>query len=155
MIGWLFFDRFGVDFGVENRTRFVHKGSKARIKNQMRFRMDFGRLLERFWVDLGPNLEKHGAKLAPKSQKLRPQDDVEKWGLKHERRITQNTQVMGGWVPINHKHPGLQGAVSGPVDTPHRALKARWRIYIYIYIYYIILYYIQLPFGLVPPLCLG
>ena len=86
MICWLICDEFVIDLGVENRSKVDQKTIKKYIKNQMRFGMDFGWLLERSWGDLGPKL---GAKLGRKSAKWKFQDDVKKCVVQNERRCTQ------------------------------------------------------------------
>ena len=70
--------------------------------------MDFGRLLERFWVDFGP---KSNAKLGPKSERWRPQDDVRKCVVKVSRRCTRvyaSVPKRGGRLPIINQS-NLQG----------------------------------------------
>ena len=62
MICSSFFDRFLINFGVENRSKIDQTSIKKAIKNMMRFWIDFGWLLDRFLVDFGPKL---GAKLGP------------------------------------------------------------------------------------------
>ena len=56
------FDRFLIDFGVENRSKIDQKSIEKGIKNKMQVGMDFGWLLDRFLIDFGPKL---GAKLGP------------------------------------------------------------------------------------------
>ena len=75
-----------------------HRGSKVSIQkaieNKMRFRMDFGGLLEGFWNDFGPKL---GAKLGPSWHQTRT-----KWGTKtmsksHRKSgAATGTQVAAG-----------------------------------------------------------
>ena len=64
-------------------TKLDQKSIKKWIKNKMRFGIDFGWLLDRFligfWAQVGGQV---GAKLAPKSEKWEPQDDVNKYTQK-------------------------------------------------------------------------
>ena len=62
MICCLFFDRFLVDFRVENQSKINQKSIRKAIENKMEVGMDFGWLLDRFLVDFGPKL---GPKLGP------------------------------------------------------------------------------------------
>ena len=64
MILGLIFDRFLVDFGIENRWKIDEKSIKKQIKNKMRFGIDFWQLLGGFWGGFGTKL---GAKMGPKS----------------------------------------------------------------------------------------
>ena len=57
----------------------------------MQVGMDFGSLLNRFLVDLGPKL---GAKLAPKSEEMGYQDDVKKSSKSWRRKGTQHADVL-------------------------------------------------------------
>ena len=66
MILGLIFDRFLVDFGIENRWKIDEKSIKKQIKNKMRFGIDFWWLLDGFWGGFGGQV---GAKLGPKSIK--------------------------------------------------------------------------------------
>ena len=50
------------DLGAENQTKIDQNSIKKAIKNKMRFWIDFGWLLDRFWSDFGPKL---GGKLGP------------------------------------------------------------------------------------------
>ena len=68
MILGLIFDRFLVDFGIENRWKIDEKSIKKQIKNKMRFGIDFWRFLDGFWGGFGGQV---GAKLGPKSIKNR------------------------------------------------------------------------------------
>ena len=62
------FDWFLVDFGVENRWKFLPKSIPKAIENKMQVKLEFGRLLDRFLVDFGAKL---GAKLEPSWTKNR------------------------------------------------------------------------------------
>ena len=74
MTCWLIFGRFLIDFGVENRSKIHKKSIQKAIENKMRFGMDFGGLLERFWSDFGSKL---GAELW-----LSWHQNRKKWGTK-------------------------------------------------------------------------
>ena len=62
-------------FRGRNPSKIGKKSIKKAIKNKMQVGIDFGWLLERFWAQVGGQ---NGAKLAPKSEKWRSQDDVTK-----------------------------------------------------------------------------
>ena len=60
-----FYDRFLVDLGAIWRSKIDQLSVKKVIKNEMRFCIDFGWLLDRFWSDFGPKL---GGKMGPSWQ---------------------------------------------------------------------------------------
>ena len=75
-----------MDFGTQNRSK---KGSKIRCDFGWILEgswSGFGAILERFWAQVGGQV---GAKLGPKSEKWRSQDDVKKYVVKVSRRCTQ------------------------------------------------------------------
>ena len=63
-----------MDLGVENLSKINQKSIQKAIENKMEVGMDFGWLLDRFLVDLGPKL---GVKLGPSWHPNR-----KKWGTK-------------------------------------------------------------------------
>ena len=75
MILGLIFDRFLVDFGIENRWKIDEKSIKKQIKNKMRFGIDFWWLLGGFWEGFGGQV---GTKIDQKSKlkKACNKDDV-------------------------------------------------------------------------------
>ena len=64
MILELIFDRFLLDFGIENQWKIDEKWIKKQIKNKMRFGIDFWWLLGGFWGGFGRQV---GAQNRPKS----------------------------------------------------------------------------------------
>ena len=73
-----------MDLGVENRPNVDQKSIQVAIKIQMQIGIDFGRLLDRFLVDLGPKLE---VELGPSWHQNR-----RKWGTK---TMSKNHQKSG------------------------------------------------------------
>ena len=71
MILGLIFDRFVVDFGIENRWKIDEKS----IKNRSKIRCDLGSIFGDSWVDFGLDL---GAKLGPSWDQIRSKIEVEK-----------------------------------------------------------------------------
>ena len=72
LLGWFvdrFFGWFFDDFGVENQWKIDKKSARKVIDDSIDVELDFGRLLDWFWMDFGRVL---GAKMAPKSFKNRP-----------------------------------------------------------------------------------
>ena len=65
-----------MDLGVENGAKIDQQSIENEIKNKMQVGMDFGWLLDRFWIDFGPKL---GSKLGLKSASKGLKNDVTKW----------------------------------------------------------------------------
>ena len=119
MICWLIFDGFLIDFGVENLPKIYPKSIPKAIENKMRFGMDFGGLLERFWSDFGPKL---GGKLGPSWHQNR-----RKWGTKTMSKnhwksgAAEVTQVADLLAPNNTTIPTVLAAGSWlAVQMPYR-----------------------------------
>ena len=91
----------------------------------------------RFWSQVGGQV---GPKLAPKFGQIGYQQIIKKMIKKRETRLTQPSWVLAPNIPSESSNPDLLQGSRGPRDnhepyyTPLRALRARWRICIYIYI---------------------
>ena len=88
MICGSIFDRFLVDFGVENRRKINQKSIQKAIENKMQVGMDFGWLLDRFLMDFEPKL---GVKLGPSWHQNR-----RKWSTKTMSKNQQKYRAVSG-----------------------------------------------------------
>ena len=107
----LIFDRFWSRKSSKHLSKIDKKRYQTSNAILDGFWKALGAILGRFWAQVGGQ---NGAKLAPKSEKWDTQDDVKKWALKHECKITRDHAAQGGGVPINNTIQSLQGAVMGP-----------------------------------------
>ena len=82
----------------------------------------------RFSLQVGGQI---GTKLAPKSEKWGSQDDVKKRAQKQERGVARGGAGNGRVGPYKYISPPLQDS-HGALDTLTSALRALWRIYMYI-----------------------
>ena len=104
----------------------------------MQVGMDFGWLLDRFLVDLGPKL---GAKLGPSWHQNRKKSDAKTMSKKHTKSRgpsqLEKARAEGGGVPINNSNH-LPEQLRWTLDThfvPLPFLQGHGGGYIYIYIY--------------------
>jgi len=82
----------------------------------MQVGLEFGALLERIWLDLGPKL---GAKLEPSWHQNQKKLDTEKSSKDDQKKVTQLRQT--GWVLAPNNLFGISNPevqrVQGPIDT--------------------------------------
>ena len=76
--GWLL-DRFLVDLGIENPSKIDANSDRKRDAILDASWRALGQIWDGFWLQVGGQV---GAKLAPKSEKWGPQDDVNKYAEK-------------------------------------------------------------------------
>ena len=99
MICWSFFDRFLINFGVENRSKIDQTSIKKAIKNMMRFWIDFGWLLDRFLVDFGPKL---GLKLGPSWHQNSKNEGSKMMSKKAMQKPAAGRSATGGFRPLKN-----------------------------------------------------
>ena len=76
---WLILDGFWDRKSIKDRSKIDQKSNQKSDAILDRFWMALGSIFDRFWAQVGGQV---GAKLAPKSEKWGPQDDVNKHARK-------------------------------------------------------------------------
>ena len=116
------FDGFSSQLGFQNRCKIF-------LKIDLKINSKIDTVLDGLLVALGSVLE---AKLAPKSNKTSIINRLASWidFLTHFW-VEGAMQAMphGGWLPIIHQDTMQRSIPVGNSNTPHRAARARWRIY--------------------------
>ena len=113
MILGMIFDRFLVDFGIENRWKIDEKSIEKQIKNKMRFGIDFWRLLDGFWGGFGGQV---GAKLEPSWGQVGMEIDKKRCQKKNEKKIASwrhlGANLAPSWPPKTSQNGAKLGAKS-------------------------------------------
>ena len=122
-----------MDLGSKIYAKIIEKSIQKAIKNKMRFWMDLGGLLERFWVYFGSKL---GGKLEPSWHQNQKNEGTKTMSKKVMQKVIQNKirfwMDLGGlleqfWVDFSSKlggklgpswHPNLKNG--GPKTMPKK-----------------------------------
>ena len=116
---------------------WMKKSMKNRSKNQSKLKCKLGWILDVSWIDFGwiwgPSWEASWGQVGTKIQKMRVPRRGQKMSGKKVMRVIRSKTEERGSGPLKQLKTPLQGP-NKAIITLHFGLKARWRIYISLYI---------------------